>query len=61
MTEIEYIRATNRVKVSMARTILRDVLPGDEYGITEKEWGEIMLRLSKSEAKLFKSFKLTEA
>lgn len=60
MTEIEYLRATNRVKVSMAREILRDVLPGDDYGITDDELVEIQRLLSQAEDKLFASYKLEE-
>jgi len=60
MTEIEYIRATNRVKVSMAKVILRDVLPGDEYGITPAELTAIMVLLSEAEVKLFSSYEISE-
>lgn len=58
MTEIEYIRATNRVKVTMALTILRDVLSGKEYGITDEELAEIVLQLSSAQNKLFASYDL---
>lgn len=58
MTEIEYIRATNRVKVTMALTILRDVLSGEEYGITDKELAKIVLQLSSAQNKLFASYDL---
>lgn len=60
MTEIEYIRATNRVKISMALTILRDVLPGDDYAITDVELIEITKRLSRAQDKLFASYKCEE-
>ena len=56
MTEIEYLRATNRVKVSMALSILRDVLPGKDYGIKEEDLSEIKKRLRDAEDKLFSSY-----
>jgi|GEM_PF-2269041 len=59
MTETEYLRATNRVKVSMALVILRDVLP--DYGITNDELTEITSRLRRAEEKLFASYELQEA
>ena len=60
MREIDYIKATNRVKVSAALSILRDVLPGKEYGITEKELSEIKKKLAIAEGKLFSSYELQE-
>ncbi len=60
LNEIDYIKATNRVKVSTMLSILRDVLPGKDYGITESESQAIGQLLSDAEARLFKSFKLTE-
>jgi len=60
MTETEYIRATNRVKVSMALTILRDILVGEGYGITDAELTEITKRLSRAQDKLFKANKHIE-
>ncbi len=58
MTESEYLMATNRVKVSMALAILRDVLP--DYGISSHDYGEIMSRLKHAETQLFGSYKLQE-
>ena len=60
MTEIEYIRATNRAKVSMTLAILRDVLPGDDYGITDAKLKEIISRLSQAQDKLFASYACKE-
>lgn len=62
MTEIEYLRATNRAKVSIALTIMRDVLPGagDEYGISGEEKSEIMRLLSLAESKLFASYEIKD-
>lgn len=53
MTEKQYIVATNRVKVSMALMILRDVLPGDDYGITTNEINQIRKPLTLIEARMF--------
>lgn len=55
MTEIEYIKATNRVKVSMALIILRDVLPGEDYMVGKEEFREILSRLQAIEERLFAS------
>lgn len=60
MTENEYIRATNRVKVSAAIVLLRDVLPGYVYGITEEDFVEIIKRLVDAEKKLFASYEVEE-
>lgn len=56
MTESEYLRATNRVKVSSALTILRDVLPGDNWGISKNDLGIIIQLLRAQEEKLFESY-----
>lgn len=56
--EDDYIRSTNRVKVSLALTILRDVLPGNDYGITDDEELEIIGLLSKAQDKLFASYEI---
>jgi len=53
MTETQYIIATNRAKVSMALAVLRDVSPGDDYGITDAKLKEIISRLSQAQNKLF--------
>lgn len=60
MTKIEYIRATNRVKVSMAYKILSDVQPGDDYGITNDELREITSPLSYAERRLWESYECKE-
>ena len=62
MTESEYIKATNRVKVSMAATILRDVLPSvdDEWGITAQELSKITILLRQAEEKLFSLVEIKE-
>ncbi|MCK5714289.1 MAG: hypothetical protein KAI25_16320 [Hyphomicrobiaceae bacterium] len=58
MTERDYIKATNRVKVTAALHILREVLPGRGYGITEAKLDSMLKRLSDAEQKLFQSFEL---
>jgi hypothetical protein len=62
MKEAEYIKATNRVKISMALTILRNVLPGQgiEYGIDSNELTQIIQPLSKAEEKLFSLIEIEE-
>ena len=60
MNEVEYIIATNRVKISMALTILRDVLPGEEYGISTKEYAKFARPLRESEVKLFSLYEADE-
>ena len=61
MNEPDYLKATNRAKVGAAIKILTDVLPGDEYGITEEEYKEFMEPLCVAQENLFKSFKLSES
>lgn len=56
--EDDYIRSTNRVKVSLALTILRDVLPGNDYGISEAEELKIIGLLSQAQDKLFASYEV---
>jgi len=60
MTETKYIIATNRAKISMALAILRDVSPGDDYGITDAKLKEIISRLSQAQDKLFASYACKE-
>ncbi len=60
MNETDYIRATNRVKVSAALHMLRDVLPGDGFGISANELGRITRPLREAEERLFASYELEE-
>ncbi len=60
MNEKNYLRATNRAKVSMALMIMRDVLGGDDYGITNEGVSEIRRLLSNAEDRLFGSYSLVE-
>lgn len=59
MTEREYIAATNRVKISMSLTLLRDVLPGEHYGISQEQLAEIVSKLGVAETDLFQSYDCT--
>ena len=56
MKEQEYINATNRVKVTAAKNILRDVLIIDGNGIDETEYKILMRMLIDMEEELFKTF-----
>jgi len=56
MNELDYINVSNRVKISMALTIMRDVLPLEDTAITEKEHSEITIMLRALEIKGFKSY-----
>ena len=60
MNEQDYIKAGNRIKVSMALTIIRDILPGEEYGISKKEHIVLKGHLRNAEVKLFDSFELKD-
>ena len=62
MTDSEYIKATNRVKISIALTVLRDVLAcdSDEYGITPNELVKITRPLRELEEKLFSLVEIKE-
>lgn len=60
MKESEYLKATNRVKVSLALYTLRAVLPGDDYGVTANELVRITAPLRKLEEKLFSSYDIQE-
>ena len=52
MTEHEYIDTTNLVKISAAKTILRDVLCIENGGINKEEFGKIVEVLCYIEAEL---------
>ena len=49
MTEIEYIQATNLAKVRAAKTIMRDVMDGDEYGVNTDDYKATFTRLASME------------
>lgn len=55
MKEEDYVLVTNKTKISSARKILSDVLPGDEYGIDEKEFRRVVSFLYSTEEKLLQA------
>lgn len=58
MTENEYIKATNRAKISLALHAVRDVLGGSDYGISEQDADELVSLLRLREQELFESYEL---
>jgi len=61
VNEQDYLKATNRAKISAAIMILRDMLPGEKYGISTDEYGSFMGPLLDAQEKLFKSYEVTES
>ena len=59
MTEQEYIIATNRVKVSAALTILRDVMKGKQYATNQIILSEATNALCNLEEALFAAIEIT--
>ncbi len=55
MTEIEYIQATNLAKVRAAKTIMRDVMDGDECGVDVCDYKTAFVCLSNIEDTLTRS------
>jgi len=53
MTENEYIIATNRVNITSAIRILKDVLAGDEWGVPKEEFNAQIQKLYEIEESLF--------
>ena len=53
MNEQQYINATNRVKISMAITILRDVHVHGDCGIDGSKFSAIRAELRRMEEKLY--------
>ena len=53
MKESEYIIATNMVKITEARDILRKLYLGDQYGINEDKMREIINDLEDTIENLF--------
>jgi hypothetical protein len=60
MTENDYLKVTNRTRVSIALKILRDVMPGENYGISDEECSEIIKKLTDIEDRLFALCKINE-
>lgn len=61
MKEDEYIKVTNRVNITRAKDALRDVLSGDNYGISRQELSDIELALRRIEVRLFSLIEVTES
>jgi hypothetical protein len=61
MNEKDYLKATNRAKVSMALSIIKDVCPGDGYGITPAQLSEVKIKLKDLEVQLFSSYDIKES
>ena len=56
MTETEYVRVTNRVKISIALEIIRDVLGSietEDFGITDEDLATVRKILRSAEVRLF--------
>lgn len=53
MTEDEYVIATNRVRITLAIGLLRDTLPGENFGVDDTDRSDIMVKLCAMEEKLF--------
>ena len=60
MKESEYIKATNRVKISAALTLLRDVLTGEDYGISKDDLAKATAPLCEAEEKLFSMIEIQD-
>lgn len=58
MNEHDYIKATNRVKISSALASVRDCLGGGGYGVSEEELKSLEIELRRLEEQLFSSFSL---
>ena len=59
MTEKEYILLSNRVNISRARDILREVLRGKKYGVSIADFLCVNRKLAKIETELFNRYKST--
>lgn len=53
MKETDYIVATNRVKISTAKSVICDTFPGDNYGISKAQRKKLLEILYALEDKLF--------
>ncbi len=53
MTDAEYNKVSNRVNISRALDALRDVLPGEDYGLSKAELIEITKPLAIIQQRLF--------
>ena len=60
MTEKEYIQLSNRIKLTTALGILRDILPGEDCGIRIDDINKATAILRKAEEKLFSMVEASE-
>ena len=58
MTELEYINIANRVKISAALNIIRDILPLTDTSITDEEHEALVCKLAELEARGFASYRI---
>lgn len=55
MNEVEYIKLSNRVRISAALTILSEVVPGADYGIKGVKLISATRQLREIESTLFET------
>ena len=56
--ETEYVQITNHTKISIALTILREVLPGEDFMIDEEKFREICSQLQTINKQLSDSYEV---
>lgn len=56
MNENDYIKATNKVKISLALNIMREILDCDDCGISDDDYEKIISLLVEAENKIYLSF-----
>ena len=54
MNEREYLLISNRIRINVAISQIREVLGGEGWGVTEKEVQELSAKLYEIEDRLFK-------
>lgn len=55
MTEQEYITTTNLAKIKIVVDTLKDVMEGEEYGVSTSKYKTALVRLVSIQASLFKA------
>lgn len=60
VNEKEYILIQNRVSISMSLCSLREVLTGDDYGISDNELKSITIKLAELQTRLFSLIETVE-
>lgn len=60
MTEAEYCKVANRVSISGALALLREVTPGEGFGLSKTELIEITKRLAVLQQRLFDDCNIEE-